>query len=125
MIPAKVILCEYCSGIVPINHEGHTTRPFHATLSSFRQQAGLCSLCTYIRDHMSIEELETSPSDDAALYVRLKEPNEYMEESKWAVLELSIRQSTPVGDITSAHTFSITTCAFDCKLSHNTPSPQC
>jgi hypothetical protein len=74
---------------------------------------------------MSIEELETSPSDDAALYVRLKEPNEYMEESKWAVLELSIRQSTPVGDIISAHTFSITTCAFDCKLSHDTPSPQC
>jgi hypothetical protein len=117
MEPAKATLCQYCSEIVPINHKGHTTRPFYATVSSFRRHSKLCSLCTYIREHLDVEELETGFLDAAALCVRLKEPNESKGKVKWALLELSIRHVVATEEVTSTHTFSVTQCASTCELS--------
>ena len=114
-VQASAKLCQCCSDIIPINQTGHTTRPFYSTLADFLKQLRQCHLCTFLRDHLSDISME-GPSDQAFLYVRLKEPNCSEDEIQWALLEVSIQISIDGIEYNKIRTFSVTTCPLSCAL---------
>ena len=110
-------LCEYCARLLPIEHIGHTTRPFHPTLAALLENPGACKICIFMRNHLDLDEESDLVSEEAylsydfmTLQLRLKEPHDCEEGVRWAILELSIFVPGEHSRKRFMRTFSLTTC---------------
>ncbi len=66
MEPCEADLCRFCSQLIPLREEAHTTRSHQSNVADFLQFAGNCPICRVVRNNWSFDLPVSSQTGNAA-----------------------------------------------------------